>query len=56
MTGTSGQISRHNWIYVTDSVRGDQTAHSSDKIVKVSRLGQLLVLLLDSKILENLNF
>mgnify|MGYP003551831954 CR=1 FL=1 len=49
MTGTSGQISRHNWIYVTDSVRGDQTAHSSDIIVNISRLELLLVL-------EYLNF
>ena len=44
MACTSDQISKHNWIYVTDSVRGSQAKDSSDKIVKGSRLGQLLVL------------
>ena len=53
MTGNSDLISGQNCIYVTHSGRGNQTAHSGDKIVKIPRLDQLLISLFDSK---NLNF
>jgi len=53
MTDTSDLISWHNWIYVTYSRRGDQTAHASIKIVKMSGFQQLMMPLLDS---ENLNY
>jgi hypothetical protein len=43
MTGNSDLISRQNCIYVTHSGRGDQTAHSSDKLVKIPGLDQLLI-------------
>ena len=36
MTGTSNLISRHSWIYVTSSDRGDQTAHGYDNMAKIS--------------------
>jgi len=53
MTCNSDLNSGDNCIYLTRSDRGCQTAHSRDKIVKISRLDQLLMSLLDSK---NLNF
>jgi hypothetical protein len=43
MTGNSDLISGQNCIYVTNSGRGYQTAHSSDKIVMIARLDQLLM-------------
>ena len=45
MTGIGVLISTKNCIYVTESDRGNQTAHSSDKIVKMSRLDHLLLCL-----------
>ena len=56
MTGNSNPISRHNWIHVTYSGRGDQTAHDTGKIIKISHLMKFLLPLLDSKIIENLEF
>jgi len=44
------------WIYVTDFGTARQATHSSVKMVKISLLQQLLMLLLDSKNHENLNF
>ena len=56
MTGNSNPIYRHNRLYVTYSGRGDPTAHTGIKIVKISSLQLLINLLLDSESLENLNF
>jgi len=43
MTCNSDLNSRDNCIYLTRSDRGYQTAHRNDKIVKISRLDQLLM-------------
>ena len=56
MTGYCNLISKDDWICVTYSGRGDQTAHHSGIIIKISHLVKLLMPLLDSKILENLDF
>ena len=53
MTCNSDLNSRDNCIYLTRSDRGYQTAHRNDKIVKISRLDQLLMSLLDSKNLSS---
>jgi len=42
MTCNSDLNSRDNCIYLTRSDRGYQTARRNDKIVKISRLDQLL--------------
>jgi hypothetical protein len=39
-------------MYVTHSGRGIQTAHSNDKVAEMPRLAQLLLPLLDTKILN----
>jgi len=52
MTGNSDPISRHNWIYVTYSGRGDQTASDGGKSVNISHLVKLLMPLLESKTLK----
>ena len=41
MTDNGDLISGHNWIYATHSGRGDQTAHASIKMVKLSGFKQL---------------
>jgi len=56
MTGNSHQISRHNWIHVTYSGRGDQTADDSCKTIKISHLVKLLMPQLNSQNLENFNY
>jgi len=56
MTGNGEVISRNNLISVTFSGRGDQTASAYIKIVNISCLQQLMVPLLDSRTLGNLNF
>jgi len=43
MSGESDLFSRHNWIYLTDSGTADQTERSSDKMVKITRLKQLVM-------------
>ena len=56
MTGDCNLISRHNEIYMAYSGRDGETAHDSGRTIKISHLVKLLMPLLDSKILESLNF
>ena len=38
MTGNSNPISRHNWIHVTYSGKGNRTADDSGKTIQISHL------------------
>jgi len=49
MTGNTDLILWCLWLYLTDSGRGDQTAHNGDKTADISHLVQLLLPILDSR-------